>query len=702
MVAMRCIFISHFHFGIHKNSYANTPTFACDGGWRYQGYSADPCVLPDWYDPSDFIADHPVTILIGHYADGWHNDGTSEAFLGKYQEMQTAGHTLGQPWDNGGSIYVHELNGMLVQDFFGQNNGYYHPYSAIVYYQDPWMSREAHVLKEGFWTTYMDLRGWLIFGCPVTDEYPNSGRIWQSFNRFGPNYANNQNDYERYYFRWDPDTQVLDIIDGNYQQVFFSELTVMCSVPKSTVHQDTNDRSGGSSGGGGSSTSRSNIRINHQGVVGRTSLPDGVYHSGMEVTSFEEPVDLVDGDLYQELYAVVNGGIIPIDEFTMDGDLTIYIDESPPEGAVEFLDWTIYPDPCFVSDEIHVEGRIANVGSAPITFAEIRVELLKPNGDELFHWSEYNITLDPDWWWTQWLYTYPNIPGNHTARFRGLINGQWQTYSIRTVTVYGLPPIADFFVIDPPGRVGTAPFTAHFSERCADYSDLGDPTVWTWYFGDGTVVSGNITTPYHTYQSAGIYDVSLRVTNFSGTDIFDFYSCITVYEGLDASFEADTTSGTAPTTIHFADQSLGTPTSWLWNFGDGSTSTNQNPSHYYSMHGTYDVSLIVANSWESDTLIIADYISLIKVMPPDETLPSAFPNPSNPIAVIKYSVEKAGHVKLDIYDLAGRRVSTLVDQTMDNGIHEVTFDGSSLPSGIYFYRLSTPEGTTVRKIVVLK
>jgi PKD repeat protein len=69
-----------------------------------------------------------------------------------------------------------------------------------------------------------------------------------------------------------------------------------------------------------------------------------------------------------------------------------------------------------------------------------------------------------------------------------------------------------------------------------------------------------------------------------------------------ASFTATPTSGQAPLAVSFTDTSTGPPTSWLWNFGDGSTSTAQNPSHTYTSAGTYTVSLQATNSAGTNTV----------------------------------------------------------------------------------------------------
>jgi PKD repeat protein len=77
-----------------------------------------------------------------------------------------------------------------------------------------------------------------------------------------------------------------------------------------------------------------------------------------------------------------------------------------------------------------------------------------------------------------------------------------------------------------------------------------------------------------------------------------------------ADFSATPTSGTDPLDVSFTDLSTGEPTSWAWDFGDGSTSTAQNPSHTYNTPGTYSVTLTVTNADGSDEEIKTDYITV--------------------------------------------------------------------------------------------
>ncbi|MBT6686253.1 MAG: PKD domain-containing protein [Bacteroidetes bacterium] len=85
---------------------------------------------------------------------------------------------------------------------------------------------------------------------------------------------------------------------------------------------------------------------------------------------------------------------------------------------------------------------------------------------------------------------------------------------------------------------------------------------------------------------------------------------------LIAFLGADTTFGHLPLDIQFADLSSGLPTSWFWDFGDGTTSTLQNPVHTYQTGGLYTVSLIVSNFFGSDTVEFIEYIEVANAQSP--------------------------------------------------------------------------------------
>lgn len=89
-------------------------------------------------------------------------------------------------------------------------------------------------------------------------------------------------------------------------------------------------------------------------------------------------------------------------------------------------------------------------------------------------------------------------------------------------------------------------------------------------------------------------------------------------------------------------------------------------------------------------------------IPTEFSLSQNYPNPFNPITKIKFGLPERAIAKLTVYDILGREVSTLVNQELEAGYHEINFDGRNLSSGVYFYRLSSPKFTSVKKLLLMK
>ncbi len=84
------------------------------------------------------------------------------------------------------------------------------------------------------------------------------------------------------------------------------------------------------------------------------------------------------------------------------------------------------------------------------------------------------------------------------------------------------------------------------------------------------------------------------------------------------------------------------------------------------------------------------------------SLEQNFPNPFNPTTNITFSLPSTVYTRLEVLNVLGQPVSVLVNQTMGRGTHTVSFDGGSLSSGIYLYRLTTPEFTQTRVMALVK
>ena len=89
-------------------------------------------------------------------------------------------------------------------------------------------------------------------------------------------------------------------------------------------------------------------------------------------------------------------------------------------------------------------------------------------------------------------------------------------------------------------------------------------------------------------------------------------------------------------------------------------------------------------------------------VPANFVLHQNYPNPFNPVTTIRFDLANATDVKLTIYDLSGRRVQELVNSSMNAGSYNVRFNAGHLSSGMYLYRIETPEFTATNKLLLLK
>jgi len=87
--------------------------------------------------------------------------------------------------------------------------------------------------------------------------------------------------------------------------------------------------------------------------------------------------------------------------------------------------------------------------------------------------------------------------------------------------------------------------------------------------------------------------------------------------------------------------------------------------------------------------------------PEQSSLQQNYPNPFNPSTTIRYALPVRSHVTLTIYNPLGQQVSTLVEDEQEEGSHEVQFDASGLPSGMYLYRLTAGSFVQTRKLLLL-
>jgi len=174
------------------------------------------------------------------------------------------------------------------------------------------------------------------------------------------------------------------------------------------------------------------------------------------------------------------------------------------------------------------------------------------------------------------------------------------------INVTVAPPVAGFSAVPTSGH---RPLVVEFTDE-----STGEITSWSWDFGDGG--TSTLQNPSHTYETAGYFTVSLTVSGPGGSDTETKTNYISVTELAPvAGFSASPRSGGTPLEVQFTDESTGTVTSWSWDFGDGGTSTQQNPSHTYNSTGYFTVTLTVSGPGGSDTETKAGYIHATEAAP---------------------------------------------------------------------------------------
>jgi Secretion system C-terminal sorting domain len=102
---------------------------------------------------------------------------------------------------------------------------------------------------------------------------------------------------------------------------------------------------------------------------------------------------------------------------------------------------------------------------------------------------------------------------------------------------------------------------------------------------------------------------------------------------------------------------------------------------------------------------LSDFVGIQNIsteIPSSYSLSQNYPNPFNPSTVVRFQLSVAGLTTLKVFDMMGKEVQTLVNERLQAGTYETTFDGSNLSSGMYFYRLQTDGYTETRKMTLLK
>jgi len=227
------------------------------------------------------------------------------------------------------------------------------------------------------------------------------------------------------------------------------------------------------------------------------------------------------------------------------------------------------------------------------------------------------------------------------------------------------------------------------------FTDLSNSAIqWLWTFGDGDVSTDQ--NPTHIYASYGTYEVCLIAFNLCTNDTM-CKSINVECPPFDAAFQFEVSN----LIVSFSDLSTNA-TQWQWDFGDGTTSSIQNPVHVYTQEGEYTVCLIASDGCSYDTLCqtVMVVISGTEDINAEELSFNVYPNPLYGNGIIEFALAHASTARFDIYDVQGKNVFTTNDRQFGAGLQQVILPELNVSAGVYFIRMSTDKGIGIKKIVV--
>ncbi len=174
--------------------------------------------------------------------------------------------------------------------------------------------------------------------------------------------------------------------------------------------------------------------------------------------------------------------------------------------------------------------------------------------------------------------------------------------------------------------------------------------------------------------------------------------------GPNAAFTQNITSGNAPLTVTFTNQSTNA-TSYQWDMGDGSITSQENPTWVFPTKGTYHVFLTAYNNYGS---AVADEFILVEVMPGiDEAADGrgsvkVFPNPVADLFYLEFDLEERTMLDISIVDVQGKLVKNLYKASVKSGRNQLSFNKNALPAGVYYVVIAS-ENQTIKheKIVIM-
>ena len=218
---------------------------------------------------------------------------------------------------------------------------------------------------------------------------------------------------------------------------------------------------------------------------------------------------------------------------------------------------------------------------------------------------------------------------------------------------------------------------------------------YNWSFPGGEPSISNEINPTVTYLTTGTFDVSLEVSNAFGTSQESQLGLITISDIPAVEFEIVSQD---MGTISF-NSTISGGNSILWDFGDGNTSTEENPTHTYEEAGTYTVMLEVTNecgtAFFSD-IVVADIISDVEDLIPVDMF-TLSPNPSSGEVNLIFEAPTTESLTYEVMDLTGRKI---ISQILERGVRNQKVIIND--AGLYLFVITQNNSREVRRLVIME
>jgi len=259
----------------------------------------------------------------------------------------------------------------------------------------------------------------------------------------------------------------------------------------------------------------------------------------------------------------------------------------------------------------------------------------------------------------------------------------------QTIVVNQLPSAGFLFDTDN----GCIPFDVSFT----DASSM-NVTGWEWSFEGGTPASSTDPSPTVSYGTTGVFDVQLIVDSPAGKDTLNMMELISSDDVPNVLFSYIQTT---EFDFEFNNESTNA-TAYMWEFGDGTSSIEENPTHSYEEAGVYTVTLRASNDcgtvmWTEEIIIVESSVQQI----PGLTDLKILPNPNRGNFVLQLDMDATNTLELEILNILGQSLINK-DLTLKNGLNNINIDLDDLTDGTYLLSLNVEGKRLVKKFIVNK